>query len=210
MGYIILLIQYLFEVVKSVLIITRRKIMESVLKAKKVRGITLWDNLLYHEGHTWLAPETGKVVRMGIDAFAVKLLGDVDSIWIPEKNSRINKNEHFAKIISGKSNFKLESGINGRVIAVNPSVQRDPQIIARDPYGAGWLVKVRLENNGIDGFYKGGDAEKWFLREWDKLYYLMTAEAGLTFTDGGEITTKNIKKIDRSKWELIVKEFLKC
>jgi glycine cleavage system H lipoate-binding protein len=210
MGYIILLLQYLFEGIKNAGIIIRRKIKESVLKAKKIRGITFWDNLLYHDGHTWLAPETGKVVRIGIDEFAVKLLGDIDKIQIAQENNRLNKNEQFAKIISGKSRFKLESGITGRVIAVNPSIKRDPQLIARDPYGSGWLVKVRLENNGIDELHKGEDAEKWFLKEWDKLHYLITAEAGLTFADGGEITTRDIKKIDRKKWELIVKEFLKC
>ncbi len=212
MGYIFILIQYLIEGIKNLLIISRRKIRESLLKAKKIRGITFWDNLFYHEGHTWLASETGKVVRMGIDAFAVKLLGEIDKIQILQENNRVNKKKHFASITSGKSHFKLESGVNGKVIAINPSVQRDPQIIVRDPYGVGWLVKVQLENNGVDELYKGQDAEKWFSKEWDKLYYLMvmSAEAGLTFSDGGEITTRDIKKIDRRKWEEIVKEFLKC
>ncbi len=82
MGYIFILIQYLIEGIKNLLIISRRKIRESLLKAKKIRGITFWDNLFYHEGHTWLASETGKVVRMGIDAFAVKLLGEIEKIQI--------------------------------------------------------------------------------------------------------------------------------
>lgn len=210
MAYILIIIQYLMEGVKHLSVLLKRKFREVVRRAKKVRGITIWENLFYHDGHTWLSPVSSKVVKLGIDDFAVKLLGDIEKIQLPSINSKVKKNESLLKIFSGRSRFKLKSAISGEIVEVNSAVQRDPKLILRDPYGAGWIAKIRIENDGVNQLIKGNDAERWFMKEWDRLHYLLTEEAGLTFADGGEITTKELKKVDGIKWEKIVKEFLKC
>ena len=209
MGYILIIIQYLGLGLAALLQTAKRKLREAFLGAIKLKGITVWNNLNYHNGHSWTFAEERGLLRMGMDDFASRLIGDIDMIHLPNPDERINKGTAVAKIITGKHKVKLISPFSGRAAAINTALVRDPQRLSRDPYGAGWITKIELDGTEENQKgYKGDGAAKWMLRELDRLHHFLISEVGLTYADGGEISPKEIKNLEEDKWEVLIREFL--
>jgi len=102
-------------------------------------------NLRYAASHEWAAIENG-ICTIGITKFAVDQLTDVVYIELPQVGDRVSAAESFGEIESVKAVSDLYSSVSGEVTAVNEKVVQDPATISRDPYGNGWLIRVRLES----------------------------------------------------------------
>jgi glycine cleavage system H protein len=100
--------------------------------------------LRYAPTHEWAIVEGG-VCTVGISKFAVEQLTDVVYIELPEVGDHVFSGESFGEIESVKAVSDLYSPINGEVIEVNETLLNDPSAIAEDPYGKGWLVKIKIE-----------------------------------------------------------------
>jgi glycine cleavage system H protein len=101
-------------------------------------------NLRYAASHEWAALENG-ICTIGITKFAVDQLTDVVYIELPKVGDRVSAGESFGEIESVKAVSDLYSPVSGEVTAVNEKVEQDPAMISGDPYGKGWLIRVRLE-----------------------------------------------------------------
>ncbi|GAB4270097.1 glycine cleavage system protein GcvH [Deferrisoma sp.] len=100
-------------------------------------------DLLYHPEHTWARIE-GEVATVGITDFAQKELGDVVYVELPEAGRTLAVGEVFGTVESTKSVSELYSPVAGEVVEVNTELEDAPERINEDPYGAGWMVRVRL------------------------------------------------------------------
>jgi glycine cleavage system H protein len=100
--------------------------------------------LRYAPTHEWAIVEGG-VCTVGISRFAVEQLTDVVYIELPEVGDHVFAGESFGEIESVKAVSDLYSPINGEVTEVNEKLLNDPSAIAEDPYGKGWLVKIKIE-----------------------------------------------------------------
>ncbi len=100
-------------------------------------------DLLYHPEHTWARIE-GEVATVGITDFAQKELGDVVYVELPEAGRTLAVGEVFGTVESTKSVSELYSPVAGEVVEVNAELEDAPERINEDPYGAGWIVRVRL------------------------------------------------------------------
>jgi glycine cleavage system H protein len=100
------------------------------------------DQLLYAASHEWAAVE-GDVCTVGITRFAVEQLTDVTYVELPPVGRAVTKGKSFGVIESVKSANDLYAPVTGEVIAVNNKVADDPSSIGADPYGAGWMIKIR-------------------------------------------------------------------
>jgi glycine cleavage system H protein len=100
--------------------------------------------LRYAPTHEWANLEGG-VCTVGISKFAVDQLTDVVYIELPEVGDHVFAGESFGEIESVKAVSDLYSPINGEVTEVNEKLLNDPGTIAEDPYGKGWLVKIKIE-----------------------------------------------------------------
>ncbi|GAB6062612.1 glycine cleavage system protein GcvH [Deferrisoma palaeochoriense] len=100
-------------------------------------------DLLYHPEHTWARIEGG-VATVGITDFAQKELGDVVYVELPETGRTLAVGEVFGTVESTKSVSELYSPVAGEVVEVNAELEDAPERINEDPYGAGWMVRVRL------------------------------------------------------------------
>ncbi len=103
------------------------------------------DDLLYTPEHEYVA-RTGDpdVVRVGITDYAQGELGDVVFVNLPKPGQRLAAHESFGTIEAVKAVSELYSPVAGEVAEANGALDGDPAVVNRDPYGDGWMVKLRL------------------------------------------------------------------
>jgi glycine cleavage system H protein len=101
-------------------------------------------SLRYAKTHEWANLE-GDTCTVGITQFAVDQLTDVVYIELPEVGDHTFAGDSFGEIESVKAVSDLYAPVNGEVIEVNEKLLNDPTQIAKDPYGKGWMVKIKVE-----------------------------------------------------------------
>lgn len=100
------------------------------------------ENLLYSKEHEWVLID-GEAATVGITDYAQNSLGDIVYVELPKVGSRLEQFGNAGVVESVKAVSDLFTPISGEVVEVNESLSDDPAAVNRDPYGAGWLFKVR-------------------------------------------------------------------
>jgi glycine cleavage system H protein len=101
------------------------------------------DELLYHPEHDW-ARVDGDSATFGITWYAQDALGEVVFFEAPEVGSTVTKDQSYAEIESVKAVSDVIAPLSGEVVEVNPALSDSPETVNEDPYGEGWLVRVKL------------------------------------------------------------------
>ena len=101
------------------------------------------EELRYHPEHDWARVE-GDVATLGITWYAQNALGDIVHYEPPDEGSSLAKDESYGEVESVKAVSDVISPLTGEVVQVNAKVVEEPETINEDPYGEGWLVRVRL------------------------------------------------------------------
>jgi glycine cleavage system H protein len=100
-------------------------------------------DLKYTAEHEWIAVD-GDTATIGITAYAADKLGDVVYVDLPKAGASISSGKVVGEIESTKSVGELFAPVDGEVIEANDAVVSDPTLVNSDPYGAGWMIKVRF------------------------------------------------------------------
>jgi len=103
------------------------------------------DELRYTAEHEWIAIN-GSVASVGITDYAQQALGDVVYVSVPAPGTRVTAGEPCGEVESTKSVSDIFSPVDGEVSEVNPDLDDDPALVNSDPYGAGWLMKIQLDD----------------------------------------------------------------
>jgi glycine cleavage system H protein len=103
------------------------------------------EDLKYLDSHEYVRLD-GEIATVGITAFAVDQLGDIVFLELPEVGDAVETGGNFGSIESVKAVEDLTSPISGTVIDRNEPLLESPEAIAEDPYGEGWLLKIRLDD----------------------------------------------------------------
>ena len=106
-------------------------------------------DLHYTAEHEWVRRSAEDTVRIGITDFAQSALGDVVFVQLPGEGAEVTAGEAFGEVESTKSVSDLYAPVSGKVSAVNGDLEANPQLVNSDPYGAGWLVDVRVEGSDV-------------------------------------------------------------
>jgi glycine cleavage system H protein len=105
------------------------------------------DDLLYTEEHEYVARTGGSpVARIGITDYAQGELGDVVFVRLPKPGEHFDAHQAFGEIEAVKAVSELYSPVAGEIVEINNTIDGDPGIINRDPYGDGWMIKLRIAN----------------------------------------------------------------
>lgn len=112
--------------------------------------MTVPAELRYTVEHEWVAVD-GSSARVGITEYAARALGDVVYVSLPEPGSAVTAEEPCGEVESTKSVSDLYSPVDGEVTETNGELDDDPALVNADPYGAGWMFKVRLRGTDDDG-----------------------------------------------------------
>jgi glycine cleavage system H protein len=107
--------------------------------------MTIPAELRYTAEHEWVAVD-GPVASVGITDYAQRALGDVVFVSVPTPGTRVTAGEPCGEVESTKSVSDIYSPVDGEVTEVNSDVDDDPGLVNSDPYGAGWLMRVRLDD----------------------------------------------------------------
>jgi glycine cleavage system H protein len=99
--------------------------------------------LRYTSEHEWIAVD-GDIATVGITDFAAEKLGDVVFVDLPATDSAVTAGDVCGEIESTKSVGELYAPLDGTVVEINDAVVDDPSLVNADPFGDGWLVKIRL------------------------------------------------------------------
>ena len=103
------------------------------------------DDLKYLDTHEYVRLD-GEIATIGITAFALDQLGDIVFLELPEEGDALEVEDKFGTIESVKAVEDLYTPVSGTVIEKNESLIESPELIADDPYGEGWLLKMRVDN----------------------------------------------------------------
>lgn len=103
------------------------------------------EDLRYSEEHEWLRQEDDEGV-VGISAYAADELGDIVYVELPEVGRHLARSEVFGAIESVKTASDLYAPVGGEVVAVNRDLAASPELVNTDPYGAGWMIRLRPDD----------------------------------------------------------------
>ncbi len=101
------------------------------------------EHLKYTEEHEWLSLD-GDVATVGVTDFAQDSLGDIVFVELPDQGDAITAGEPCGELESTKSVSELYAPVTGEVVAVNEDIRDTPELVNSDPYGDGWLFRVRV------------------------------------------------------------------
>jgi glycine cleavage system H protein len=105
------------------------------------------EHLLYTEEHEYVQKnDTSDVVEIGITDYAQGELGDVVYVDLPKLGSKFGRMEPFGTIEAVKAVSELYSPVAGEVVETNGALEGDPSLVNKDPYGAGWMIRMRIKN----------------------------------------------------------------
>ena len=102
-------------------------------------------NLLYTKDHEWLRIE-GNTGYVGVTDFAQGELGDIVFIEIETVGETLAKEEVFGTIEAVKTVSDMFMPVSGEILELNPALEESPDVVNKDPYGKGWMVKIRITN----------------------------------------------------------------
>ena len=122
------------------------------------------DDLKYHAEHDW-ARVDGDEATLGITWFAQDALGELVHFEPPEEGSQVTKDSSYGEVESVKAVSEVIAPLSGEVVEVNRRVVDEPEIVNDDPYGDGWLVRIRLTDSGEADSLLDVEAYKQLLAE---------------------------------------------
>ena len=123
------------------------------------------EDLIYSKDHEWVKVE-GDTGTIGITDYAQSSLGDVVYVELPKVGETFIAHDTFGSVESVKAVSELYVPVSGEVVAVNELLQDEPEKVNTDPYGAAWMIKVRINNQGeIDSLLSAAEYEDYLSTE---------------------------------------------
>jgi len=175
-----------------------------------VGGFQVPENVRYHSGHTWALSESRELVRVGMDDFASKLVGKIESIALPQRGRWVRQGQKIWTITRDGKAVDMVSPIEGTVSDVNEAVAKDPSLALKDPYGEGWIVTVQAPDSKINfrNLLGGALARMWTEDSALRLRKRMPmAMAAALAQDGGVAVDDITAHLPNEDWAALTKEF---
>ncbi|MDM7275674.1 MAG: glycine cleavage system protein GcvH [Thermoprotei archaeon] len=115
--------------------------------ALKNMNVKIDDTLLYTPTDEWVRVE-GDTITIGISDYAQKMLRDIVGVELPKKGVKTSKGQAVVVIESIKATVEVYTPLAGTVVEVNERLKEEPELLNKDPYGEGWILKIKLESPG--------------------------------------------------------------
>jgi glycine cleavage system H protein len=177
--------------------------------ASVAQWFSIPEGLFYHQGHSWVMPQGAELVKVGVDDFAQRLVGSTDKISLPKVGSHIAQGDVGWKLGIDTKTIDMLSPVTGDVVAVNKDIVRNPTLINQDPYGKGWLIMVKPDNQRatVKNLLTGKLATAWMEKTADTLRERMGGELGVVYQDGGLPVSGIAKALSPDAWDKMAGEF---
>jgi len=188
----------------------RQKLRAAVEPDYDYKGLHLSTGVGLDAAHSWANVEPDGAF-VGVDDLAASCLGPVGRVELPSPGQRINRGEPLFVLARDRRELTVSSPVTGTVIASNEALLTDPERVNRDPFGLGWVARIRTDNPRASRrqLMRGFKAQEWFRNEVDQL----TAELGRgpsalpSLPDGGTVVDELYRAIDAPTWQWLQVNF---
>jgi glycine cleavage system H protein len=133
----------------------------------EIEGHKLPEELYYTKDHTWARIEENGTVTVGLDAYGAKAAGNIEFIDLPLEDDEFEAGEAFGSLESAKWVGGLLMPVTGIITEVNENIEDDLDLLKGDPYGEGWLIKLKPSNlkDDLKSLVHGLDVGPWLKKE---------------------------------------------
>jgi glycine cleavage system H lipoate-binding protein len=180
-----------------------------ITNISQVDGYALPVGHFFHMGHAWARVEHGGRIRIGLDDFAMKVFGPMDSLDLPLTGEEVKFSEVGLAFKRASKEAQALSPLTGVVAAVNYQATKKPTVIKEQPYNEGWLMVLDPTEmkKDLKNLLYGQESADWIQGEHQKLVEMVSA-VGMTYADGGTIDDVVGNMPDLS-WDKLTQEFLR-
>jgi glycine cleavage system H lipoate-binding protein len=173
---------------------------------------TLPEGLLHHQGHTWVRPNGGRAVTVGMNEFARKLVGAPEGITLPAVGTRLEQGHHAWELNIDGAVIPMLSPVDGEVLEVNLRALEAPGEILDRPYEDGWLLKVGVGESrsraSLKNLLAGSPARAWMADIEERIRTQHSGELGVVMPDGGEPVDGLARALSPEDWDKVARQFL--
>ena len=212
----VIVIAYLVLLVGFWKLLTRPRAVDVLAHTAHIASASLrgWFQLredrFFHQGHSWAMPETGDILRIGADDFAMKLLGQPGRISLPSIGSQLRQGENGWEVEIDSKFIPMLSPVDGEVVEVNSELETSPELANREPYDRGWLLKVRVREPraALRNLLSGELARSWIDETTERLRQMQAGELGIVMPDGGAPVDGFARILSPDHWDHLARELL--
>ncbi|MBW2582659.1 MAG: glycine cleavage system protein H [Deltaproteobacteria bacterium] len=176
-----------------------------------IKGFKIPHGYYLHRGHTWVKIEEGSTVRVGLDDFALRLLGPLDRVDAPLLGKEVKQNRDDILLSRSSNTARVQSPISGVVTDINPELRERGSLANQDPYTQGWVMRLHSQNlrQDIKNLMIGEQASQYLDGEIDRLYEVIEEEAGPLAADGGYLGDDIYGNLPQTSWQKLTRQFLR-
>lgn len=175
----------------------------------KFDGFEIPTAYAFHPGHTWLSDEGHQNARIGVDAFAANLFGQIDRIDFAELNRWIRQGQRLCTVGRGDRSVELLSPVEGVLTSVNHALRDDPNLAINDPYKEGWLCVIKAPELSINSknLLQGPIVPAWMQNSVARLGEMLAQATPALAQDGGLPIKGLLFQLSADVQQQVTKEF---
>jgi glycine cleavage system H lipoate-binding protein len=176
-----------------------------------IKGFKIPQGYYLHPGHTWVKIEEGSTVRVGLDDFALRLLGPLDQIQAPLMGKQLKQGRQDISLKREENKAALLSPVSGVVTDINPELRERGSRGNEDPYSEGWILRLHCANlrQDLKNLMIGEQAGEYIDEEVERLYGVIEETAGPLATDGGLLGDDIYGNMPQIGWQKLTQLFLR-
>jgi glycine cleavage system H lipoate-binding protein len=176
----------------------------------EVDGFKIPQGYYFHPGHTWARVEEGSSVRVGMDAFALCLLGPLDGVEAPLMGKEVKQGRADISVTRGEKRARVLSPVSGVVTSINPRLREEGRRANEDPYTEGWIMRVHANNlrQDLKALMINQETGDFVKAQVERLYRVIEETGGPLTADGGDLGTDIYGSMSQLGWERLTNIFL--
>jgi glycine cleavage system H protein len=149
-----------------------------------------------------------RLLKVGLDDVAQRVLPDVRSVHLPAEGTAIRQGQEIGRIDCDGGAVTLRAPVAGVIRAVNTRLLQEPSLLHDDPYRRGWMLELTPEDDRYKEFASDSIAPRWLAAEDQRLARFFEQQLGIAAADGGELVLPPHQLLTRQQWEEVRQGFL--
>ena len=217
----LIIIAFLLMIIPFWIAINRQVRMGNLKRALGILSDTILkipQGLFYSKNHAWAHLEKSGNAKVGLDDFLLHITGEVKFRNLKDRGDSINKGDLMAEIDQNGKILKIFSPLSGKIVDANSIVNENMGILNEDPYGKGWLYKIKPSKwvEETNTYYLAEEAVAWSKKELERFKDFMAASVKkyspetmmVVLQDGGELCDRPLSELPDEVWQDFQKSFL--
>lgn len=188
-----------------------RLVTPSVGESQSRHEVNVPAGVFVSTSHAWVGVHMNGLVRLGIDDFTQKTIGQIDSLELPTSGATIRKGEILFTLRHGDHRLAVPSPVSGRVTGINAELRERPELIKLKPYQLGWVCTMEPLSLTADlrELKIGADAVSWYREEINRYGEMIRAALRAREAEGKSVRTSGGEGLDDVTWEVFEKAFVR-